>query len=103
MRRRGGHIEGESAEQDQQLHARSRVSVAMAGLPVAQTRQGRGVTRVDADLPAAQVFTVHPRIRTQVGPDEPVNANFAPHLPGRIPPAGWDGEMGAGAPTAGMI
>jgi hypothetical protein len=23
---------------------------------------------------------------------------LAPHLPGRVPPAGWDGEPGASAP-----
>jgi hypothetical protein len=100
---RRGPVEGASgAEVAQQTHARASLDVSITGTPVANRRQGHGVTLVHADLAAPQIFTRHHRVRNMPGDDEPVN-EFVPHLPGRIPPAGWDGEPGASSPTAGWM
>lgn len=75
----------------EQLH-RSR-----AAQPVASGKMRPGqARRVDTDqLDPPQVFPRRPSV-----PDDPaVSAPDAiPHLPGRPPPAGWDGEPGPHAP-----
>jgi hypothetical protein len=101
--RRRGPVEGANGvELDQQGRARASLDASIVGTPVANTRQGRGVTTVAADLRSPQNFAHHPRVRNMPGGDEPVN-EFVPHLPGRVPPAGWDGEPGATSPTAGWV
>lgn len=97
-----GPVEGANgAELGQQAHGRARFAIAAAGTPVANTRQGAGINTAYFDMVSPQVFTQHPRIKFMPAGDEPVN-EFTPHLPGRVPPAGWDGESGAHAPNAGL-
>lgn len=81
----------------QQLHARVTTNLSMVGIPIANGRTGRGVTMEAADVRSPQVFVGHPIIN-YIDPSS-AGVDFAAlHLPGR-PPAGWDGEPGAGAPV----
>lgn len=92
-------VPGAGPEQGQQRRARSALEVAIAGTPVADRRMGRGVNFVDADAVSPQVFTSHPRITHAVAASTISGDTAWPHLPGRMPPAGWDGEPGAAAPV----
>ena len=54
---------------------------------------------VTADMASPQVFTDHPVLRdAMTGSVIGIDVSFA-HLPGRQPPAGWDGEPGASSPV----
>lgn len=90
-------IQGAGAEQLQLAVARRRTAEQFTADASARSLRGPGGGRRTAigDLATPQVFVAHPRIVAMVDPDI---AGALPHLPGRTPFAGWDGEPGAAAP-----
>lgn len=91
-------VPGAGPEQRQQRRARAAVTTAISGIPVAGRRLGRGVNFAHRDVRSPQVFTAHP-VLTHTMASATVSSDTAwPHLPGRLPPAGWDGEPGPAAP-----
>lgn len=99
----GPFIQGAGAEQAQQSHARVAFQLALAGRPVSTRRHGRGVNMAKADLESPQHIAERPRQSMPLPAEDGTGSTFTPHLPGRIPPSGWDGEPGAAAPTVGMV
>jgi hypothetical protein len=91
------YVQGAGAEQQQLATSRSRVMPQLAGGAVGQSLHGQGAGRrlATVDVKSPQQFTQHVAIVQQMTPGI---AGIAPHLPGRAPAAGWDGEPGAGAP-----
>lgn len=100
-RHTGPFIQGAGAEQAQQGRARVAFQLALAGRPVSNRRSGRGVNLLKADIESPQVIPT--RAKLTLVADDGTGSTFVPHLPGRVPPAGWDGEPGAAAPTVGMV
>lgn len=90
-------VQGAGAEQVQLAVARRRSAEQFTADPSARSLRGPGGGRRTAvgDLTNPQVFVAHPRIVAMV---DPAIAGALPHLPGRSPFAGWDGEPGAAAP-----
>jgi hypothetical protein len=99
----GPFIQGAGAEQGQQARARVAFQLALAGRPVSTRRHGRGVNMAKGDFESPQHIAERPHIVLHIDETAAVGSTFVPHLPGRIPPAGWDGEPGAAAPTVGMV
>ena len=98
-RRLTAAVPGAGPEQVQQHHARAAVATAIAGIPVADHRRGRGVNFTRADVRGPQVFVTHPALSSVVATSD-VSAEVAwPHLPGRVSPAAWDGEPGPASPV----
>lgn len=97
-------VQGAEAEQDQYGHARMGFAVALSGQPVGNRRlSGRavptGTLGPAPDVRSPQIFTSHPAIRYAVQDTPTGYVSAMPHLPGRMGPAGWDGESGSMAPT----
>lgn len=97
-------VAGSIAEQAQYQRARAAFTTALVGRPVLNLRLNGAAGRtawIDARSP--QHFVSHPAIRQAVEETAVGIETAAPHLPGLQPLAGWDGEAGATAPTAGML
>lgn len=89
-------VEGASAEALQQPKARAVIAAALFGAPTRGAR-GPAVGRIaSADTPTPQPFAQRPRVSFTA--DRWAGGTLA-HLPGRVPPSGWDGEPGAAAPV----
>lgn len=97
-------IEGGMAEQAQYERARASFDTGLVGQPVLNLRLNGAAGRTAwVDQRSPQRFVSHPAIRQAVEETAVGIETASPHLPGLQPVAGWDGEPGATAPTAGML
>lgn len=97
-------IQGAGPEVLQYQRAAAAFQAALVAQPVFnhQLAGNPALPWVSADVASPQVFTDHPVLRDAItGSVIGIDVSAA-HLPGRHPPAGWDGEGGATSPV-GMI
>lgn len=94
-------VEGPGPEQAAYGRLAASGAAARAGLPVMnRALSGHAGRRVSyADRRSPQIFKVHPAVRDAASTASVGIETSFPHLPGRQPPAGWDGEPGATSPA----
>lgn len=96
-----GIVQGASAEQPQYGRARQSVALGLFAGATRGTRNAAPARRLDADMRdhVPQSFPTRPNI-IQALPGAVGRETGLPHLPGRVPPAGWSGEAGPESPFA---
>lgn len=72
--------------------------MAIIGFPMPNYRRKPGVNIATADFGPLQPFPKRPNIDTVVASTIVNVSDAVAHLPGKMPPAGWDGEPGATSP-----
>jgi hypothetical protein len=82
----------------QQLRGRAALAVALVSGGNREHRQGLPKRVLRGAVPPIQVFPNLPMIDFSTA-EASVGVDGRPHLPGRVSPAGWDGEQGAAAPV----
>lgn len=94
-------IQGAGPELIQYQRAAAAFQAALVAQPVYNHQLAGHPARpwFTGDTPSPQVFTAHPVIKDALtGAVIGLEVSSA-HLPGRQPPAGWDGEPGATSPV----
>jgi hypothetical protein len=92
------YVAGAGPEQVQLHKTRARAAATLAGGAQGLTFHPRGARIATKDVRSPQTLIEHPRITQADVIESSLVAAEAPRLPGRVPPAGWDGEPGYSAP-----
>lgn len=93
----GALIQGVGPAHLQADRARATRRALVANQPSANELDGQTRRLTTADTATPQVFINHPRLQDALDPTV-LGADAFPHLPGRFPAPGWDGENDSRAP-----